>query len=124
MAGGSESLGEIDLLRVCRQHRLVEPRRQVTRRDSSGRLRYLDCEWILPDDSVVVLEIDGRHHMDSRSWQDDLRRERSITLSGARVLRATTFEVRLEPALIVADLRAAGVPSTADLSATETDIAS
>lgn len=124
VAGGSESLGEIDLLRLCRQHRLQVPRRQSSRRDRSGRTRYLDCEWLLPDGSVLVLEIDGRHHMDARSWQDDLRRERTIALSGARVLRATAFEVRLEPSLIVADLRAAGVPSTADLSGTQTAIAS
>lgn len=116
IAAGAESLGEIDVAALCRRFRLVQPARQVPRRDGSGATRYLDCEWITPGGRSVVLEVDGSHHLEVRHWADDMRRERSIVLSGSTVLRATVFEVRLNPAAIVADLRAAGVPTLAELS--------
>ncbi len=59
-----------------------------------------------------MLEIDGGHHMKAVHWQADMRRERAIVISRRWVLRATSFEVRLEPHLIVPDLRAMGVPTT------------
>jgi hypothetical protein len=60
---------------------------------------------------IVVLEIDGGHHIDVVHWQADMRRERGIVISRRWVLRATTLEVRLGPAVIVADLKAMGVPT-------------
>lgn len=120
IARGAESLGEIDLAGVCTRFGLVHPTRQVKRRDSTGRLRYLDAEWRLPTGEVVVLEVDGSHHLDIANWQADMRRERSIVVSRRWVLRATAFEVRLEPGAIVADLIAMGIPAartTPDLSA-------
>ncbi|CAA9315681.1 MAG: hypothetical protein AVDCRST_MAG61-2490 [uncultured Friedmanniella sp.] len=74
-------------------------------------MRYLDAEWVLPDGSHLVLEIDGAHHLDVGQWESDLRRERAVVLSGRRVLRASSTEVRLEPQRIARDLRAAGVPT-------------
>lgn len=109
---GAHAAGELDVASMCRRYGLPFPRRQVRRRDGSGRLRYLDCEWDLPDGGIVVLEVDGRHHLDVASWESDLRRERSVVLSGRRVLRATNLELRLEPAVIATDLVAIGVPST------------
>jgi hypothetical protein len=111
IAGGSEAISELDLLRLCRRFGLREPDRQVRRRDRSGRLRYLDAEWRLPDGSRLVLEVDGAHHLDVQHWEADIRRERGLVISGARVLRATSIEVRLEPAQLAADLVALGVPS-------------
>jgi hypothetical protein len=108
--GGSQALSEIDLMRVCRRFGIQEPDRQVKRFDSHGRLRYLDAEWKLGDVRTVVLEVDGAHHLDVQSWQIDMRRERGIVVSGAHVLRATAIEMRVEPALVVADLCAIGVP--------------
>ena len=70
----------------------------------------LDGEWELPDGSVVVLEIDGAHHLSVEHWQSDMLRERGVVIGGSRVLRATAAEVRLEPHAIVADLIACGVP--------------
>ncbi|HEV2928460.1 MAG TPA: hypothetical protein VGW74_07195 [Propionibacteriaceae bacterium] len=116
-AGGAESLGEIDVARLCARFGLVAPVRQTLRLDSAGRRRYLDCEWVMPDGTVVVLEIDGGHHMDVANWQDDMRRERSVVRTRALVLRATAFEVRVEPHLIAADLVAIGVPRLVRTSA-------
>ncbi len=110
IVGGAESLGEIDVAAGCRRFGLRQPSRQVFRRDPSGRRRYLDCEWILADGTIVVLEIDGAHHMDVEHWEADMRRERKIVTSRRFVLRATSAEVRLDPADIFADLRRMGVP--------------
>lgn len=124
VATGAQSLGEIDLAKLCRRFGLVPPRRQQRRRDSSGRSRYLDAEWTLPNGEVLVLEVDGRHHLDVASWQDDIRRERSVVVSRRWVLRATGLELRLEPAAVARDLRAMGVPTLAELSASQHAMAS
>ena len=124
IAQGAQSLGELDLAAVCRKFDLVPPDRQQIRRDSRGRPRYLDAEWRLPSGEIVVLEIDGSHHLDVANWQADMQRERSIVTSRRWVLRATTFEIRLEPASVVADLRALGVPTNTELSETQRAIAS
>src|SRR5215217_5085943 len=110
IARGAHSLGELDIAAICRRYRLVPPQRQSRRRDQRGAWRYLDCEWDLPSGEIVVLEIDGAHHMDVAQWQADMRRERGIVISRRWVMRATALEVRLEPRVIVADLRAMGVP--------------
>ena len=121
---GAQSLGELDLARLCRRFGLIRPRRQVLRRDRTGRIRYLDAEWDLPNGEICVLEIDGGHHMDVASWQEDMRRERSVVVTRRWVLRATVFEIRLEGAAVFADLRSMGVPTLAELSASQRAIAS
>lgn len=110
IAGGAQSFAEIDVGRVCREAGLVEPTRQSVRRDRQGRRRYLDCEWVLPDGRVIVLEIDGSFHMRTDHWWRDMRRERRVVASGRTVLRCSSIEVRLEPTEIVLDLSAVGVP--------------
>ena len=61
------------------------PGRQAVRRDRPGRRRYLDCEWDLADGRVVVLEVDGSHHVEVEHWEADMKRERGDRgLSGAR----------------------------------------
>jgi hypothetical protein len=124
IADGAHSLGELDLATLCRKFGLVPPSRQVIRRDAAGRRRYLDAEWELPSGEIVVLEVDGSHHLDAVNWLADMKRERSVVVSRRWVLRATTFEVRLEPAAIARDLRALGVPSLPELSESQRAIAS
>jgi hypothetical protein len=111
IAGGAEALGEIDVARMCRRFDLKPPDRQVVRRDPSGRKRYLDCEWNLGNGVIVVLEVDGSHHLTVEHWEADIRRERKIVTSGRLVLRATSAELRLDPHEVATDLRALGVPS-------------
>jgi len=111
IAGGSEAISELDLVRLCRRFHLREPDRQARRRDSAGRLRYLDATWVVANQGLLVLEVDGAHHLNVRHWEADMRRERGLVVSGARVLRATSIEVRLDQARIAADLRALGVPT-------------
>jgi len=107
---GAHSLGELDVGRLCRRHGLQPPVRQRLRKDPAGRIRYLDCEWELPNGEIVVLEIDGQHHMDVEHWTADMKRERKIVIGRRWVLRASTVEVRLDAAELAADLIAMGVP--------------
>lgn len=111
IAGGSEAISEVDLVRLCRRFHLLEPDRQTRRRDAAGRLRYLDGTWVVEGQGLLVLEVDGAHHLDVAHWEADMRRERGLVVSGARVLRATSIEVRLDQARVAADLRALGVPT-------------
>ena len=78
ISGGAQSTAEIDVRRMCRVFGLALPRRQVRRRDAAGRLRYTDCEWVLPSGSVLVLEVDGAFHFEVEQWEDDLARQRAV----------------------------------------------
>jgi hypothetical protein len=109
IAGGAGSLAEIDLARVCRRFSLPEPRRQVRRRDSSGRVRFTDAEWLLPDGRVLVLEVDGAFHMDAEQWEDDIARARGLAGPDRLVVRCTSRELRDTPEIVVRDLRALGL---------------
>lgn len=113
LAGGSQSLAEIDVLRLCRAWGLAAPRRQQRRKDRSGRYRYTDCEWDLPDGRVLVLEIDGAFHLDVEHYTEDVRRHRGLTTDRRIVIRCTAEEARHDPLPLVADLRALGVPRAA-----------
>lgn len=110
IAGGSQSMSELDVVRLCRDHGLRQPDRQVRRKDADGRLRFTDCEWRRGDGSVLVLEVDGAFHMDVEHWEDDLARQRSLAEPGRVVVRCTSREVRDEPARLARDLRRLGVP--------------
>jgi hypothetical protein len=103
-AGGAHSLGELDLLAVCRRARLPVPARQVAVRDRRGRRRYLDAVF---EPWGVVVEVDGIHHLDvARQW-DDARRSNALELDGYLVLRYPAHVVRARPAEVAAELREA-----------------
>lgn len=115
IGGGAEALSELDVAAMCRRFGLRPPDRQRIRRDSRGRKRYLDCEWRRADGTVLVLEIDGAHHLEVAQWESDVKRERGVVASGRAsgrtVVRATANEARYDQAELAADLRALGVPS-------------
>jgi hypothetical protein len=113
IAGGSQSLAELDVLRLCRAHGLRTPDRQTRRRDSSGRLRFTDCEWRLADGRVIVLEVDGSFHMEIEHWEDDIVRQRGLTDPSRVVVRCTARELRDNPDSLARDLRRLGVPGRA-----------
>jgi hypothetical protein len=107
--GGAQALSEIDFVRVCRRARLPTPEQQRVRRDGSGRRRYLDASWRLPDGRLLVAEVDGALHLSPRRWWDDQLRQNELVVSGAVVLRFPTAVVRTQPELVVAQLRRAGL---------------
>ena len=103
-AGGAHSLAEIDFVALCRAHDLPEPARQVLRRDSSGRRRYLDA---LFDEWQVQVEIDGGQHHDPRSAWSDMRRQNDLWIAGDRVLRFPAWALRHDPSSVMRQVRAA-----------------
>jgi hypothetical protein len=109
IAGGSHSLAELRVIRMCRSHSLPVPDRQTKRVDSSGKVRFTDAEWRLPSGKIVILEIDGGFHMEVEHWEADIARERDLVTTGAVVLRCTDRELTDEPSKVVASLRAVGV---------------
>lgn len=110
IAGGAQSFAEIDVGNICTRAGLRSPDRQRVQVDAHGRRRYLDCEWVLANGRVLVLEVDGSFHMHTDHWVRDMQRERAVVLSGRMVLRCSSIEIRLEPWAIAADLAAAGCP--------------
>ena len=113
IAGGSQSVAELDVVRMCRDHGLALPGRQLKRLDADGRMRFIDCEWRLPDGRVIVLEVDGSFHMDSQHWEDDLARQRHLSAPDRLMVRCTARELREEPWHVARDLRRLGVPARA-----------
>jgi len=110
IAGGSHSLAEVAVCRMCRRFGLPLPDRQTHRQDRAGIARWTDCEWDLPDGRTLVLEVDGSFHMDATQWQDDLRRARRITEVRRVVIRCTAYEIRHEPREVAIDLVGLGLP--------------
>ncbi len=110
IAGGAHSGAEIAVRRVCRQFGIRPPARQRRRTDRSGRVRWTDCEWDLPDGEVLVLEVDGSFHVEVMQWNADLKRARSLTTRKRIIVRCSAFELRHEPDDVARDLIALGVP--------------
>jgi hypothetical protein len=109
IGGGAQSMAELDVGRLCRRAGLPPPRRQTRRRDATGRLRFTDCEWLLRDGTVLILEIDGSFHMDVEHWEDDLARQRRLSGSGRLIVRCTARELRDDPDVVLSDLKMHGL---------------
>ena len=107
IAQGAEALSEIDFGRLCARFGLPRPVRQSIRAEPSGRRRYLDAEWLLPDGRRVAAEVDGALHLTPQRWYDDQLRQNEIVLAGTMVLRFPSVVVRHEPELVAAQLRRA-----------------
>ena len=110
LAGGVRSLGELDVLRGCRERGIPEPDLQVLRRTTSGTY-YLDLRW---KRWCMVVEVDGIQHTWVENVVGDALRQNTVALSGDTVLRLPVLGLRLCPdeffAQIAEALRAAGCP--------------
>jgi hypothetical protein len=91
IGGGSESLGELDVLSGLRRRGLPEPDRQSLRRLPSGQA-WLDVEW---DDWQLVLEIDGSQHDAADHRVADVLRDIDVTAGGSSVLRIPLYVWRI-----------------------------
>lgn len=109
LAGGSQSLAELDVARFCRRVGLPLPDRQTRRSDTSGRPRFTDCEWRVAGGHVVVLEVDGAFHMNVEQWEADIARQRGLTRVGRSIVRCTARELRDEPESVFRDLVGLGI---------------
>ncbi|WP_210439449.1 PDDEXK family nuclease [Nocardioides xinjiangensis] len=111
VSDGAHSMAEVDLRRACRDFGVRPPRSQNRRRDSRGRTRYTDAEWLLPDGRVLVLEVDGGFHDDPQQSTSDRRRNRRLGSARLLVVQCSAWELRHEPAEVMRDLIALGVPT-------------
>jgi very-short-patch-repair endonuclease len=98
--GGAQALSELDFCDLVRRYGLPEPDRQFERVDEQGR-RWLDAVW---ERARLVVEIDGRWHMDVRVWWADMRRDNGLTIDGYRVLRFPAFVVRDSPKTVAVQI--------------------
>jgi hypothetical protein len=112
LAGGARSLAEVDVRRACEKFGVQPPRRQKRRKDSRGKFRWIDCEWDLPDGSVLLLEIDGAFHLEVAHYTDDMKRQRRLVGSKRLMVRCSAYEIRHEPGEVMRDLIALGVSRT------------
>lgn len=93
LLGGVRSLGELDVLRGCRDRGLPEPDLQ-SRRRTSGGTAYLDFRW---KRWKVVLEVDGVQHSWAQQLVPDALRHNRIAMSGDVVLRLPVLGLRACP---------------------------
>lgn len=108
LAGGVRSLGELDVVHLCRQRRLPPPTSQTWVQTGRGSY-YLDLRW---QRYGLVVEVDGIQH----TWADqvigDSLRHNDIAIAGDTVLRLPLLGLRLAPDAffeqIATALRAAG----------------
>jgi hypothetical protein len=107
---GAQSLAEVDVRRACRRFRVAPPASQTPRRDRRGRRRFTDCEWQLADGRTLILEVDGSHHDDVLQAAADRARNRKLTTADRIVVSCSAYELRHEPASVMEDLIALGVP--------------
>lgn len=100
LCDGAQSLGELDFARLCRDHGIPEPSRQVVRTLPDGRV-YLDVAW---EDIGLVVEIDGGHHALALNVVDDALRQNEVVLGDERVLRVPVLGLRLVPVEFMAQV--------------------
>lgn len=97
VAGGSESLPELEYLAGLRRFGLPTPTRQRPVRRPDGRYR-LDAEF---DQWLVTVEINGAQHLEIRQKErDDVRRTR-LAIGGRLVVDLGSWTVRRDITLAV-----------------------
>lgn len=108
LAGGITTLGELDVLRGCRERGLPEPDAQVLYRAANGKY-YLDFRW---KRWKVVVEVDGIQHEWAEQIVGNALRQNALAIAGDTVLRLPLLGLRVAPDdffdQIEAALRAAG----------------
>lgn len=99
-AGGAESVAEVDIAPLLRRAGITTWRRQVW-----GRGRRRDIEVDLPDGTVLVVEVDGPLHDSPEARWRDAARDAGIAAEGKLRVSISAYDVRHEPARVVAALR-------------------
>jgi hypothetical protein len=92
----------VDFVKLARKADLPPPIQQSIRFDSTGRKRYLDADF-----GTFVVEVDGGVHLRPLTYWDDARRQNELVLGGDRILRFPSIAIRLDEAVVIAQLRRA-----------------
>lgn len=118
LMGGVRSLGELDVVRGCRERGLPEPSKQSLHRARNGKY-YLDFRW---DAWRVTVEVDGIQHAWVEQVVGDALRQNTLSIAGDTVLRIPLLGLRVAPdeffAQIAQALVAAGWTRAGNLWAT------
>lgn len=107
IAGGAHAVSEIDLIRFCRRNGFPEPVRQVVRRDSSGRRRYLDATLIGPHGAVVRVEVDGALHLVVQTYWQDMIRDNEMSIGRELLIRLPSYVIHADDPDAIDQLRRA-----------------
>ena len=89
---GVTTLTELEFLRQCRRRGLPEPKRQVEVVGSDGRRRFLDFVFEVKGATLIV-EIDGRGHLEPGQHVDDIHRDNSFAATSSRIVRVPAYEL-------------------------------
>ncbi|BEP12578.1 hypothetical protein acdb102_08890 [Acidothermaceae bacterium B102] len=100
--GGAHSLLEIDFGQLGIEAGIGRPRRQVERKDASGKRRYIDVEFDFFD-----AEVDGALHLLPANYWNDQYRHNELLIAGSRTLHFSTVAVRVQRELVISQLRRA-----------------
>lgn len=103
LLGGIRSLGELDVVRGCRERGLPEPDKQVCRRTKGGTY-YLDFRWSA---LRVVVEVDGIQHAWVTNLVSDALRHNRLAIEGDTVLRLPVLGLRAVPEEFFGQIREA-----------------
>jgi hypothetical protein len=98
----SRFCGLIDFVKLARRAGLPPPIRQSIRYDSAGRRRYLDVDF-----GTFAVEVDGGLHLHAPNYWADARRQNELVLGGDRILRFSSYAIRVEEDVVIAQLRRA-----------------
>ena len=102
LAGGAQSLNELDVAKALRRRGLPEPVRQTVRRRPSGSW-YLDAEFPEYD---LALEVDGQGHDDPGQRLKDLVRDLELLAAGDSTMRIPMVAWRLDEEAVLDALEA------------------
>lgn len=85
-ASGADSLREVDVTRLLRRAGITSYRRQVRIPTQAGARPY-DIGVDLPDGSLLLVEVDGVHHLDPRRRELDAEKDAAALALGHLVMR-------------------------------------
>jgi hypothetical protein len=104
---GAHARSELDFLAFLRRNRLPLPDQLQFKVRANG-VRYLDGWW---DKQRVGAEVDGTHHMEVGSWDDDTMRSNEVVVAARAdrvlLLRVTAGNLRYKEPELAAQFRAA-----------------
>jgi very-short-patch-repair endonuclease len=103
--GGSDSLAEADVVRICTRLGLTNVRQQMVI-DTPDGPRRVDLVVDLPDGQRLVIEVDGPHHADPDMRQADAVKDAALIAAGYLVLRVPVLAIRRGPTAVLRQLAA------------------
>jgi very-short-patch-repair endonuclease len=102
-AGGADSFAEVEVGRLVVRAGLPRPRRQVVIETPQG-LRRVDLVVDLPDGRLLVIEVDGIHHLTPDVRLADALKDAAIIAGGDQVLRIPVTALRLQKDVLLRQL--------------------